>query len=473
MATMEPAGWRNLLERKINDRWFTTMGAYDAYYEGDQPLTFATAKFREAFGSLFGPLADNWMRIVVDSSAERLHVQGFRFGKNAEADDDAWGIWQANGLDLESGMVHTEAIKLGEAYWLVWPGEGRDDPPQITAEHPSQMIVAIAPGNRRERLAALKKWVGDDGYVYATLYLPDRIWKWKSRKAAKSYAASGKVEWVDRRDDPGGVNPLGEVPVVPVQNAPSMLRGGQSDLITGIPLQNAINKLLCDMLIGSEYQAFPQRVAIGLDLPRDPDTGQPTRAAQLQASQSRLMVIKDKDGKIAEFSAADLDNYVKARRHLVEHLTAQTKTPPHYVTGQLVNVSGDALKAAETGLVSKCKDKTVSFGEGHEETMRLALKATKREVDRDSETIWRDVESRSFGELIDGLVKLDTIGVPRKVLWAKAGFSPQEIARMETMQAADDLLGTAVDEQAIAARQAATAAVAPELNGTGPVVAPV
>lgn len=439
---LTPAAWLERLEDRLNRRWFGRWSVFDAYYEGDHRLTFATQKFREAFGSLFGALADNWMPIVVDSSVERLDVQGFRFGSERDADQDAWSIWQANGLDAASDQVHTEAVKLGEAYWLVEPNGS--DPPRITAEHPQQMIVAWAPGDRYERVAALKKWIGDDGVAYATLYLPNEIVKYESEsKLNVGGMTGGRVNWRRRRDDPGGPNPLGEVPVVPVCNAPTMLRGGQSDLAPCIPLQNALNKLLTDMLIGSEYQAFPQRVLMGVDVPRD-ENGQPIRAAELKASQSRLWVFPNQDAKTAEFSAADLDNYGKAIQNLVQHLTAISRTPPHYIAGQIVNASGDALKAAETGLVSKVRQKMSPFGEAHEETMRLAFKALDRRDPRaeatDAETIWRDPESRSQAEVVDAVTKQVAIGLPFEIALEKIGYSPQEIDRIMAMKKTDDLL---------------------------------
>lgn len=448
--TLSPAGWLQLLEKQLTNRWAYRMAKYDAYYEGDHRLAFATEKFREAFAGLFATIADNWCGIVVDSSAERLKVQGFRFGEAQEADADAWAIWQANGLDAESDMAHTEAIKLGEAYWLVEPpARGSSDPPRITSEHPSEMIVATAPGDRRQRLAALKRWVDEqDRYAYATLYLPDQIIKFRSQtKLPQGGMAGGQINWTRRPGDEGGPNPLRVVPVIPLRNNPSMMRGGQSDLKTAIPIQNAINKLLSDMLIGAEYQAFPQRVLLGVEVARD-ENGMPIKAAELQASKSRLWAISNENAKVAQFNAADLDNYVNARGHLVEHLTAQTKTPPHYVSGKMINVSGDALKAGETGLVSKVRDKQITFGEGHEETISLALVASGRrdDIPTDTETIWRDPESRSFGELVDGLVKLRTINVPDAFLWERAGFSPQEITRMKAMQLVDDVFN-APDER--------------------------
>jgi hypothetical protein len=436
-----PREWLDHLNYALDQRW-AELSVYDAYYEGDHQLSYVTRKFREAYGSLFRALTDNWMPLVVNASVERLRVQGFRFGQQ-DADDDAWAIWQQNGLDGESNMVHTEAVKLGWAYWMVQPN---GDTPRITAEHPSQVIVQTAPGDRRNRLAALKKW-RDGDFIYANVYLPDRVVKY--RTTSRQY----QIEVPEKKWSTVGAegNPLGLVPVVPVPNNPSMLTGGRSDLAGGaVRIQDAINKLFADMLIGSEYQSYPQRVLLGVDVPRG-ETGEPIRNAELKASQSRLWMFPNADAKAFEFSAADLNNFRAAIDGLIRDLTAQTRTPPHYVAGQIVNASGDALKAAETGLVSKVRDKMDPFGEAHEETMRLAFRSIDRNDPRadafDAETIWADPESRSQAELADALVKLSAIGVPQEVLWEKYGFSPQEIDRMKAMQETDNLLGALSAEQ--------------------------
>jgi hypothetical protein len=202
------------------------------------------------------------------------------------------------------------------------------------------------------------------------------------------------------------------------------------------------------MLIGSEYQAYPQRVLLGVTPPSYPVghelAGQQIPNADLKASQSHLWYFPDKDSKAFQFDAADLDNFRKAIDGLVRDLTAQTRTPPHYVAGQIVNASGDALKAAETGLVSKVRDKMDPFGEAHEEAMRLAFLSIDRGDPRaqatDAEVIWRDPESRSQAETVDAAVKLASIGVPQEMLWERIGMSPQEIDRAKQLQEADALL---------------------------------
>jgi hypothetical protein len=62
-----------------------------------------------------------------------------------------------------------------------------------------------------------------------------------------------------------------------------------------------------------------------------------------------------------------------------------------------------------------------------------------RADDTSCETIWADPESHSEAQTADALVKLAQIGVPAEMLWERAGFSPQQIARM-TQQRADEAL---------------------------------
>jgi hypothetical protein len=161
--------------------------------------------------------------------------------------------------------------------------------------------------------------------------------------------------------------------MVPIYNRPSLLTGGQSDLDPAIPLQDAINKTLADMLIASEFGAFPQRVLTGIEVPKDPTTGEPIKGFELQAAMSRVWTFGSNEVKATEFSPADLGNYVEPIQMMIHHLAAQTRTPPHYLLGDMINASGDALQAAEAGLVAKVRDKQVDFSDSWEEVIRLAF----------------------------------------------------------------------------------------------------
>jgi hypothetical protein len=431
LPSKTPAAWLSYLERKLTAQQ-KEIKLYEQYYEGEHRLAFATLKFRQSFGYLFRALADNWCEIVVDAPVERLFVEGFRFGSDKPADTGAWDIWQANGLDSESVMAHTEAVKDGRSYILVAPAEPGDQYPQITVEHASQVVVEHAPGNRRRRQAALKKWRDDDGYEYANLYLPDRIFKYRTKTPSKVPPIDGVGRnWTPLEGEESGVNPSAPiVPVIPLYNNPTMLGDGRSDLKPAIPLQDAINKELADMLVASEFAAFQQRVITGLEVESDSEGNPTPEMEKLKSGVERMVVLENAEAKVFSLPASDLGNYVKAIELLLQHLAAQTRTPPHYLLGQIVNVSGDALKAAETGLVSKVKRKQVDFSDSWEEAIRLALGLTdsaEPSKPMNAETIWRDPEYRSEGEMVDAALKKRALSVPLEAIWSMIGASPQQV----------------------------------------------
>jgi hypothetical protein len=423
------ADWLSILSARL-DAQALHVSVFEAYYDGDHPLQFATSKFKEAFGNLFSAFADNWCPIVVDAPVERLQVVGFRMKSATSADNDAWDIWQANALDVESVIAHTEAGKCGKAYLLVDPNNGD---PRITVEHASQVVVAHDPGDRRRRVAALKRWHGDDGYLYATLYLPDFVLKFES-ELATAIPYGTPVEWRTRSGDSGGPNPLGIVPIIPLENTPTLLGGGQSDLKPAIPIQNAINKLCTDMLVASEFGAFRQRVLTGVEIPRDPETGRPLGRSEIVAAMSRLWTFESSDAKVYDLNPTDLANFTRAVDMFRQDLAAQTRTPPHYLLGQVVNASGDALKVAEAGLVSKCRRKILGYSDPWEEAMSLALASEGRTVvPADVESLWADPEQTSLAELVDAATKKRSLSIPLEVIWLELGYTPAQIEDMKRL----------------------------------------
>jgi hypothetical protein len=241
-------------------------------------------------------------------------------------------------------------------------------------------------------------------------------------------------------------NPLGVVPVIPLQNRPRTRssRNGviaQSEIKSIIPLQDAVNKLIADLIVGSDKQALPARWATGLELDTDPVTNKPIKP---QVDTAGLLVSEAPDAAFGTFQAADLRNFVVAIDMLIQHVASISRTPPHYLNASADRLSGESIKAAETGLVAKVRRKMRFFGESHEETMRLAgrIAGIDRLANADRmETIWSDPETRSDAQLMDSLLKKKEIGVPLEQLWEDAGYTPTQIARFQAMNAAADLFG--------------------------------
>jgi hypothetical protein len=424
---------------------------HEAYYDGHHNLRFATRKFREAFGALFREFSDNWTAVVCDAVTERMKVEGFRFPvpdeageseESAEAaattgDTAANDLWQRNYLDLYSDMCHETMLVTGHAYAIVGPqDDGSTDNPLITVEHPLQVITAGVPGVPRARRAAAKRWWDDETEKWmATLYLPDSVWKYQAE--GKGDSAQDKVRWEPREGvEPAIVNPFnGIVPVVPFKNREKLLGHAKSEIQEVIPLQDAVNKLFNDALVASEFAAFRQRLLTGMEIPED-ENGNVIPDYDLRAAISRIMVIKDPNVGVHEFQVSDLSQYSNLITLAVHHIAARTRTPPQYFQGQVVNVSGDALKAAESGLVSKVKRRSRFAGESWEETARLGflLKGDMARAEAyEAETIWSNPEIITESALADSLAKLATLGIPKQALWERLGATQTEIKRWQSM----------------------------------------
>jgi hypothetical protein len=392
----------------------------------------------------------NWTSLVVDSPAERLHVDGFRFGESDDTSDEAKTgdreanrVWQENSLDADADLIHYGALSQRRAFALVERGD--DGRPVITHETPRQVAVEHVQGSRRQLAAGLKLWRDDwTGQTRATLWTPERIYDFATKSASPVFSGrSAELRGWDAFALPNATdgqrpNDLKIVPLVPFINRRNRRLNGFAEHEDVLTIQNRITLSLIMLVAAMKYGAFRQRYASGLEVDEDPITGQKIQPYKLDIKS--LWTSADPETKFGEFAATDLAPYVRAVESAVQDLAAISRTPPHYLIGAVVNVSGDALKAAETGLVSKVRDRQRNFGESWEQTMRLAFRVLGDEARAtawSAETVWRDPESRSIAELADAAVKKSTAGVPWRQRMEDMGYTPAEISRMEIDRAAD------------------------------------
>ncbi len=445
----------------------------ESYYDGAHPLAFAGPEFLEAFGGLFRAFADNWCGIVVNAVDERLKVEGFRVGDDPNADDTAKRLWEVNDLDTQSGMGHTSGLTAGAFYVVVWPSD-TENVPEITVESATGTIVECHPKIRRRRTAALRTWMDDDGYEHAELFLPDRVYCYRSKgKRTGVLTAPNRSSWMiddhpdvrDKLDESGSMsNPFAPtIPVVEFLNSPRLHVSRQvgwfahSELSSIIPLQDATNKLVADMLVASEFAAYPQRHLVGYEADEDEETGA-TIQPKFENGPGKVWWLEDTDAKFGQFEAANLAAYVTAVEMMVQHIASLSSTPPHYLRASADRLSGESLKSAETGLVAKVRRKMTTLGAGWEEVMRLAGKVAEAPELANAvqmETIWRDPETRTESEHVDAVVKKQALNVPDPQLWEELGYSPEQVARFPAMRAESEISGMAAAaalraEQAIA-----------------------
>lgn len=424
---------------------------YTNYYRGEHPLKYASDEFRSYFAEQYQGFSDNWTQVVADSPVERLTTNGVQAAGAEKADEESYRIWQENGLDADSQLGFLGASIAARAFVLVWGDPDEPDTPEVTFEDARECVILYEPGSRRKRRAALKRWQ-DGTDEYATLYLRREVWKFKRpllRQVKSLYLANADeiLEWGEREfdDEPNPQpNPMGVVPMVELSNRPMLADDPLSDISGTVAMQDAINLLWSQLFTAADFAAFPQRVITGAEPPQTPildSKGQVIGKRPVKLDRfavDRVLWITGEHAKIAEWSAANLEAYTKVIEVAVGHIAAQTRTPQHYLVGKMANLSGDALIAAETGLVQRTNEKKLWFGQALREMFRLiALARGEDEKARSlaSGTIlWADSESRSQSQLADALHKLKEIGFPFAWIASRYGLTPREVADVLAMR---------------------------------------
>jgi hypothetical protein len=420
--------WREMGRRKLEEQRVDAE-RFTEYYEGTPIGITLSGNQREIFRRLLRECRANWCELVISAVAERLHVVGFRFG-DEEIDNLAWLVWQASQMDADHEMVQTDALVCGHSYVSIWPDEDNPSGVVIFPEHPTQVTCFYDPPDRRNVIVAYKHIEDED-----TLTFPDLVAHWYH---------GGKHE-TER-------NELGVVPYEELVPNPRTLRPGRSELQSAISFQDRINTGVYNRLVAEDFGAFRQVTATGIALTR---TIEGAYEAPFDVGADRLLVSENADARFGVIPESTLSGYLAAEDADVSHLAAITQTPPHYLLGKIANLSASALKAAETGLVAKVRRRAAHLGEGWERVIRRALYfvGSPGALEVQAETVWRDFESRTEGELVDALMKMSALGVPREVLWEKWGASPQDVERWRDLAEEEE-----ADMAEAAAQQAAALA---------------
>jgi len=414
---------RDRLLKRLAARQHDIAGLHD-YYDGNHRLPPLPEKCNTDVKALRDHSLLNLCPLVVNAVDERLEVQGLQFGGTPTDGVDVWeSVWQPNQLDAVSGLVMQEALIARRAFCMVWP----DDVGGVNVfpEVPSEALVEYEPGTRSRRRFGIKRFAegaGTDATVDVTVWTDSEVWHWRSDPDRPKVLLFDPAGY--------GENPLGSVPLVEFLSLPDLRGLPHSELDRGVvKIQDRINKTIFDRLVLQEYQAFPQRWTTGIE-PEVDDNG--IAIAPFRVGPNRIAVNESDTVKFGQWDAADLKPLLDATSADIHALAAVTKTPVHYLAAEFSNVSADAIRAAEAGLINKVRGHQRTFGESWEEVMRLALRAIKDERSevQSSFVIWKDPESRTVAEEADAAVKLAPL-LPQSTTWERLGYSPQAISAMQ------------------------------------------
>lgn len=417
------------------------------YYIGNHRLAFASEKFRNAFGRLFALFADNVCPSIIDVVADRLNVTGFQCAEDPDlldkgidkVDDEladwAWkNIWEYNRMTRKAGEVHQEALRAGDSYVLVWPNEeGR---PII---HPQQANLCTLHVNQED--PTQKVW-GAKGWVEAetqmgriNLYLPDRIEKYVTINKVTSLTGGATLPVRDNAWKPFDVkgetwpleNQWGEIPMFHFSNNSMVGEMGKSELKDIIPLQDALNKCILDMMVAMEFCALPQRWIAGMDIEVDTTTGLPR--LPFQPGVDRIWTVNDTEVKFGQFDQARLNEFLQVADHFRMEMARISGIPLHYFNMSGNPPSGEALRALEARLIKKAKDRQQSFGDTWEDVINFCLKIMNKTGN--IVLTWEDPAPVSELDHTQALLNKKLIGISEKQALIELNYSEQQIEQMQ------------------------------------------
>ena len=124
MAALTAAQVQNLISKTLGPRFSVEherLQRIDRWWRWDHDKPHNPKNSTDEYKELLARSQAPWLRLVVESLAQVLRVDGYR--RADEPDDSAaWRNWQANAMDERQGAIHREAIAYGISYATVLPG---------------------------------------------------------------------------------------------------------------------------------------------------------------------------------------------------------------------------------------------------------------------------------------------------------------------------------------------------------------
>lgn len=360
----------------------------------------------------------NWPGLVVNTVEARLDVEGFLLADGTDTDDRLWKWWQTNDMDLESSLLHQEALALGRGFVIVGnhPEEGV---PAITVHTEEGMAAAVDPLTR-EVAEAVRTYTDGADTKWAAHYLPGRT---------NYYYLSLSGRWV--MDTSKTLQHTSQIPaVIPFVNRFRISDTiGRSEMADVLGLTDAACRTLTNMQLAQELLGAPLRGLFGVDDDDMEDSdGNPVDAIDLYMG--RLLTSENDQAKLMQLAGADLRNFTEVLQTYARQVSILTGIPQHYLgLGADNPTSADAMRAAENQLVKRVERHQRVFGEAWEKVMRVAMAIQGEKIDRATrlETVWRDASTPTMAAKMDAAVKGKEAGLygPDTAL-KMAGFSLEE-----------------------------------------------
>jgi hypothetical protein len=353
------------------------------------------------------------------------------------------------------------------------------------------VVIAYDP-ETREAVASLKSWRDPDErhLEYATLRTPDEIWKFERSSGSSSIEVPSRVArewgsnaaWVMRRGVTGPeANPLGMVPDVEWKVRPDLLGEPTSEISGAMCMQDSINLMWSYLFGAADFASLPARVVMGKDPPQIPKLDangvvigyEPVPMDKVTAG--RMLYLSGQKTTIGQWDAAKLDVFLEVINIGARHLSAQTRTPIFLIVGELSNINGDTLKAAETPMMQKIGHTNAGYIGSARQVFRRIAKVRGlddvAEACRLGRVAFKDAETITAAQRSDAALKDKQVGLSLATILEKhygmgQAQIDQELRRLEA-ERSDPQLEKVLGQIDAAAQQQMPQQMPPVVAGAG------
>ncbi len=420
------------------------MGRYTKardYYDGDHKvhLTDRARKYLQANQVAY---CENWCEPVVDVYAELLVIDSVTVSPDAvdetsdqQADDvnDWLARWlEDQEFEARHGDANQDTVKLGDMFIIVEVDS--DGVPQLCIHQPDCVKPVYRTDRPDEMSHAIHVWdtntkgpVNPEGVTVRRMnvYWPDRVEKWFTQ--ASDTEAANWAPWVDEDDEQWPVEWVrdGKPRGIPVFHLRNRRHGhfGRSELESVYPQQNALNKHCVDLNEVIDYHGAPQRWASGVD-----------STSTMQTNPGMVWTVRAADARFGQFEPTNPVGILKAIEGALQRISGRSRTPMHALMSTAALPSGESLKTANAGLVSKARWAFPRLGPKYRAAIRMCgLLAidygsdTPAGLEDALDTLainWKDPEPRNELEFRQALILEGMIGVSQATRVEKLGYDP-------------------------------------------------
>lgn len=328
----------------------------------------------------------NYCGIIIDKMAGRLFVSEVTTGDATTDDEWLSPLLEENDWDNLQTTTFRGAIRDADSYimidpqTLMWTSESAYDG--------YSGIVAVFDTGKRTPEWACKIWSeatesNNTSVMRIVVYEPGKVSFWRGQEGGGevepddfTLSTADNAQELQTNQMPFRVS---KTPIVHFVNRyENYSEEGESEIRAAIPLQDVYNRTLHSMVTASEFSAF--RVSWSKGMAIDPNGIMPGATIALVLTDAGGNVINEPTQdqlqflqavQVGQFEATDLTQYISLLDKVVREISQVTQTPIYGVTAD-GNLSGEALKQLEIGLIGK----VIRFQQQNTDAIRELIQMT-------------------------------------------------------------------------------------------------